>query len=286
MCPTADIGHHPVPASVGIGLRSVHYRDLLDTLPVIGWLEAHSENYFGDGGQPHDFLEKLCEHYPLSLHGVGLSLGSTDPLNKQHLTRLKQLIDRYQPGLVSEHLCWGHIGERYLNDLLPLPYSEEALDHMVERVDAVQEFLGRQLLIENVSSYLQYQSSTLHEWDFIAELARRSGCGLILDVNNIHVSACNHGFDAHTFMDAIPREAVKEIHLAGFEERDNILVDTHSRPVSAPVWQLYRYALQRFGAVPTLVEWDNDIPALTGLLAEARKAENILRAETSHAHVA
>ncbi|MGV6859860.1 MAG: MNIO family bufferin maturase [bacterium] len=285
MTTLADNGHHSIPASVGVGLRSVHYGEWLETLPDIGWLEVHSENYFGAGGQPHDFLQRLRQHYPMSFHGVGLSLGSCEPLNMKHLERLKQLVHRYEPALVSEHLCWGQVGRRHLNDLLPLPYTEEALEHMTARVDQVQNYLGRQLLIENVSSYLQYRSSTLTEWDFIAQLALRTGCGLIVDVNNIYVSACNHGFDADTFINAIPQASVKEIHLAGFETRDSILVDTHSRPVCDAVWSLYEKALQRFGPLPSLIEWDNDIPPLATLLTEADKAEQRLK-KARYAHVA
>jgi uncharacterized protein (UPF0276 family) len=269
-----------IPPRAGIGLRAAHYQELLDELPATGWLEVHSENYFGDGGKPLYYLERLRAHYPLSLHGVGLSIGSTDPLSRTHLQQLKSLIERFQPGLVSEHLSWGSVGDRFLNDLLPLPYTDEALAHMCERVDQVQEFLGRQILIENVSSYVQYSASTIAEWDFLAELASRSGCGILLDVNNVYVNACNHGFDAATFVDAMPFEHVGEIHLAGFTvnkfDDGELLVDTHSRPVSDAVWRLYELAVRRMGSLPTLIEWDSELPPLGVLCGEAQKAQQIM----------
>ncbi len=267
-----------IPAKAGIGLRAQHYRELLNALPGIGWLEAHSENYFGGGGPPLYFLEQLRYHYPLSLHGVGLSLGSADSLNLDHLKKLKSLIERFEPDLVSEHLVWSSIGGRFLNDLLPLPYTEEALRHVCERIDQTQEYLGRQILIENVSSYLQFRASDIPEWEFLAEIYRRSNCGILLDVNNIYVNSVNHGFDPINYLDAIPVKAVQEIHLAGFECYDDILIDTHGKPVYPEVWALYRETVQRFGKVPTLIEWDTDIPVLAILLAEARKADAILEA--------
>jgi uncharacterized protein len=265
-----------IPAAAGIGLRAPHYRDVLKSRPAVGWLEVHSENYFGDGGQPLFHLEKIRAHYPLSLHGVGLSLGSADPLNRTHLQKLKTLITRVEPGFVSDHLCWGSIGARYSNDLLPLPYTEEALDHVAARILEAQDFLGRQMLIENVSSYLEYRHSTIAEWDFLAEIARRSGCGILLDVNNIYVSARNHGFDAMRYLTAIPIEAVQEIHLAGFDSNGECLIDTHGKPVFDEVWRLFEAAIARVGPRPTLIEWDTDIPALAVLLEEARKAQTIL----------
>jgi len=247
---------------------------------MLGWLEVHPENYFGAGGKPLHYLEQIRALYPLSLHGVGLSMGSTDPLDRAHLDKLKGLIRRFEPALVSEHVSWGSVGGRYHNDLLPLPYTEEALDHMVQRVSQVQDYLGRQILIENVSSYLQYTVSAIPEWEFVAELAKRAGCGLLLDVNNIYVNACNHGFEAEIFLAAVPRDLVQEIHLAGFTVNNlgdgEILIDTHSRPVCTAVWALYRQAVQRFGATPTLIEWDADLPPLETLLDEARRADAIL----------
>jgi uncharacterized protein (UPF0276 family) len=246
-----------------------------------GWLEVHSENYFGAGGQPHAFLERLRADYPLSLHGVGLGLGSADPPDLEHLLRLSALIERYQPGLVSEHLCWCAVDGRHLNDLLPLPYTEEALAHVAERILRTQDFLGRQILIENISSYLRFRHSTLPEWEFVAQLAQRTGCGVLLDVNNIYVNAVNHGFDPHAYLAAIPAQAVQEIHLAGYDDTGACLIDTHGTAVSDPVWSLYRHAVGRLGTRPTLIEWDTDIPALDVLLAEARKADDIL--ESAHA---
>ena len=281
--PRRGLGPGPIPAQAGVGLRAPHYREFLETRPAAGWLEAHPENYFTAGGKPLHFLEQLRTCYPLSLHGVGLSIGSTDLLNIRHLDRLKELIQRFEPALVSEHLSWGSVGGRYHNDLLPLPYTEEALEHMVTRVGQVQDYLDRQILVENVSSYLEYQLSVIPEWEFITELARRAGCGLLLDVNNLYVNACNHGFDPEIFLAAIPVERVQEIHLAGFTVNTfsdgQILIDTHSRPVCEQVWALYRKAVQRFGPVPTLIEWDADLPPLPVLLAEADRADTILQEE-------
>lgn len=264
---------HGIPARAGIGLRPPHYRQLLDELPDIGWLEVHSENYFCQGGQPLYFLERLRRHYPVSLHGVGLSLGSTDALSQQHLTNLARLIDCVEPGLVSEHLSWSSVGGRFYNDLLPLPYTEEALVVVCQHVEQAQDFLGRQILVENVSSYLQFAESALPEWEFVGEVARRTGCGILLDVNNIFVSASNHGFDAARYLRSIPIQPVKEIHLAGHDDNGRCLIDTHGRRVADPVWALYRQALARFNAVPTLIEWDTDIPPLSKLLDEAAKAD-------------
>jgi uncharacterized protein (UPF0276 family) len=260
----------------GIGLRAPHYREVLETRPDIGWLEVHSENFFGRGGQPLHFLERVREIYPLSLHGVGLSLGSADGVSHEHLVRLKALAARFEPVLMSDHLCWGAIGGRHLNDLLPLPYTEEALDVVCANVDATQDFLQRQILVENVSSYLEYFESNIPEWDFVAEVSRRTGCGILLDINNIYVSAVNHGFDPLHYLDAIPARSVQEIHLAGFDSNGLCLIDTHGRPVAGPVWNLYGEALTRVGAVATLIEWDTDVPPLATLLDEARKADDVL----------
>jgi len=262
----------------GIGLRAAHYRDLAARTPALGFLEVHSENFFGDGGPPLAWLARFREDYALSTHGVGLSLGSGDPLDTDHLRRLKRLVDRFQPSLVSEHLCWCGVDGRSLNDLLPLPYTEESLAHVVARIGEVQDYLGRSILVENVSSYLQFRSSTIPEWEFVAEVARRAGCGILLDVNNIYVNAVNHGFDANTFLAAIPVGSVGEIHLAGFEDTGEVLIDTHGAAVCDDVWNLYAKAVARFGPVPTLVEWDTDIPVLDVLLTEAAKADRIQRA--------
>lgn len=269
-----------IPASAGIGLRAPHYQEVTESRPAIGWFEVHSENYFGDGGQPLFFLEQVRRHYPVSLHGVGLSLGSVDPLNLDHLKKLRSLIARYEPGLVSEHLCWSSVGGRYLNDLLPLPYTEEALAHVAARIMQTQDYLKRQILVENVSSYVQYRHSTLNEWEFVVEVARRSGCGILLDINNIYVNAVNQNFDPLRYLHAIPRGLVQELHLAGFavnrEADREILIDHHGAPVTEAVWALYHEALQYFGPTPTLIEWDTEIPSLSVLLAEARHAQTLL----------
>ena len=256
-------------STVGIGLRAPHYAELLERRPALGFLEVHSENFFGAGGAPLDWLERFRAAYPLSLHGVGLSLGSCDPLDERHLAKLAALARHFEPMLVSEHLCWSSIGARHANDLLPLPYTEESLDHVVERIERVQERLARTILVENVSSYLEFAHSTIPEWEFVAAAARRSGCGLLLDVNNVWVNSVNHGFDARHYIAAIDPGAVGEIHLAGFERAGELLVDTHGARVSAEVWALYGEALARCGPRPTLVEWDTDIPALDVLLDEA-----------------
>lgn len=270
----------PIPVRAGVGLRAEHYRDVVETRPAVGWFEVHSENYFGEGGRPLAFLEAIRTYYPLSLHGVGLSLGSTDELSYAHLARIKHLIDRFQPGLVSEHLSWSSIGGRYLNDLLPLPYTEEALAHVVARIARVQDYLGRQILVENVSRYLEYKHTTIAEWDFLTAVARQSDCGILLDVNNIYVNAVNHGFDALTYLRAIPRDLVQEIHLAGFTvnrfEGGEIIIDSHNRPVADAVWTLYREAIDRLGPRPTLIEWDTELPALTVLISEAHQADAIM----------
>jgi uncharacterized protein len=263
----------------GIGLRAPHYQGLLahaDSRDRPGFLEVHSENFFGDGGQPLKYLERFREDYALSTHGVGLSLGSTDPLDRTHLEKLKRLVDRFQPALVSEHLCWVGVGGRFVNDLLPLPYTEESLAHVSARVTQVQDFLKRKILVENVSSYLEFSSSTMPEWEFVNAVAERAGCGVLLDVNNIYVNAINHGFDAKRFIDAINRDTVGEIHLAGFQDTGEILIDTHGARVHEDVWALYAYAIKKLGPVPTLIEWDTDLPALDVLLDEAAHADRIL----------
>ncbi len=225
-------------------------------------------------------MEQARRHYPLSLHGVGLSLGSTDELNWSHLHKLKALIARFEPGLVSEHLCWSSVNGRYLNDLLPLPYTEEALSHVTDRIRRVQDFLGRRILIENLSSYLQYTHSTIPEWEFIAEVARKSDCDILLDVNNVYVSSVNHRFDPQRYLEAIPPSKVREIHLAGYTvnryPEGEVLIDSHGARVFDDVWVLYRQAVKQLGAVPTLIEWDTDIPALDVLVDEAHKADRVL----------
>ena len=269
----------------GIGLRVQHHEEVIARRPPISWFEVHSENYFAPGGTHRAQLARIRAHYQLSLHGVGLSLGSTDPLSADHLGELKKLVQEFEPVLVSEHLSWSSVSGRYVNDLLPLPYTEEALQHMAARVRAVQDALGRQILVENISSYLRFSCAEVPEWEFLAALAHESGCGILLDVNNVYVNAMNHGFDAHSYLHGIPRPVVKEIHLAGHSVTNidgrEIRIDTHNTHVANEVWMLYGAAVKRFGAVPTLIEWDADIPSLEVLQAEASKADWI--AEPFHA---
>lgn len=266
-------------ANAGIGLRAPHYRALQALTPEIalpGFVEVHSENFFGDGGQPLQFLTWFVERYPLSLHGVGLSIGSADGINPQHLAKLKRLVDRFQPALVSEHLCWVGVNGQYANDLLPLPYTPAVLAHVSANIAKVQDALQRPILIENVSGYLRFAESSIPESEFVARVAETTGCQILLDINNIYVNSVNHQFDAYAYIDTIRVGSVGEMHLAGFQDTGDGLIDTHGAPVSAAVWDLYEYALLRFGAIPTLIEWDTDIPALDVLLAEAAKASTRL----------
>jgi uncharacterized protein len=276
-----------LPCIAGIGLRAPHYREVLETLPPLNWVEVHNENFFG-GGAPLHTLLKVREHYPVSLHGVGMGLGSTSPLDAAHLSALKLLCDRVQPAAVSEHLCWNTVpGKQHnrlmsINDLLPFPYTYEALSHVASRIQQVQEKLGRQLLVENLSSYLSFSHSEMSEGEFLSELCQRTGCGILFDVENLYVNVRNLGVDAKAFIEAIPAYAVKEYHLAGYSVRDGCLVDTHNHPVYPEVWELYEYALQHIGPRPTLIEWDSDIPALSVLMGEADKARR--RMEESYAY--
>jgi uncharacterized protein (UPF0276 family) len=263
-------------ATAGIGLRSPHVAQVRLDRPVIGWLEVHSENYFVDGGPALAALEAIRADYPVSLHGVGLGLGSADALDAEHLAKLKRLAARIEPALISEHLCWGRVDGRHLNDLLPLPFTDEALTLCCERISTAQAALGRPLLIENISAYMRFDSDVMPEWEFVATLAKRTGCLLLVDVNNIYVNAVNHGFDPRDYLAAMPSEAVAEVHLAGFEDNGACLIDTHGAPVAPEVWSLYRLAIERFGPKPTLIEWDTDIPALEVLLEEAATAQAIL----------
>ena len=272
--------------SAGIGLRSAHVQALLGTCPDIGWLEVHPENYFCGGMQLH-LLEKIREHYPVSFHGVGLSLGSHEPVSKTHLSQLKTLIDRFDPIRVSDHASWSASGNAHLNDLLPLPYTQESLSNLCRNIDVAQEMLGREILLENPSTYLTFNISTMDEPTFMVEAAKRTGCGLLLDINNIYVQAHNHNLNTADYLNAIPTSLVQEIHLAGHTEREftagKMLIDTHNQPVCEAVWQLFTAAIQRFGAIPTLIEWDKDLPALDVLIAEAQKAEDIILQETNRA---
>lgn len=272
-----------LPARAGLGLKMQHVREVLSAQPDIGFFEVHAENYMGDGGPAHHFLERVRERYPLSLHGVGLSIGGHD-LDGAHLKRLAALIDRYQPAVFSEHLAWSSHGGAYFNDLLPLPYNLATLARVCRHVDCVQERLGRPMLLENPSTYVEFAASTIAEPDFIAEVVRRTGCGLLLDVNNLHVSCTNHGRDAHAELRRLPLAAVAEVHLAGFAtDHDGagapLLIDHHGSPVDEAVWALYAEAVALIGRpVPTLLERDHDVPALAVLQAEASRAEAMMQA--------
>lgn len=265
----------------GIGLRAPHYSEFLEKRPAVAWLEVHSENYFGEGGKPLHILEQIRRDYPISVHGVSLSIGSADELNWNHLRQLRDLIDRIQPCLISDHLCWSSINGHYLHDLLPLPYTEDAMQHVISRIQQIQEYLQRQILIENISSYAHFKSSTLTEHEFLSEVAKQSGCGILLDVNNIYVSATNLGHDPEEYIYAMPAQLVQEIHLAGFSTSvvngKEILIDSHNRAVIPAVWDLYRKAVQHLGLKPTIIEWDSDIPSLETLCLEAYRAETIMR---------
>ncbi len=261
----------------GLGLRSSHYQEIFETKPDIPWFEVLSDNYMADGGLPVARVEKIRQDYPITLHGVGMSLGSADPLNMDYLRRLKNLADRLQPSYVSDHLAWVSINGEYTHDLLPLPYNQDTLQYMIGRICQAQDFLGRSLLIENPSSYLTFHSTDMPEWEFLSNMSQASGCDLLLDINNIYVSAINHGFDPYEYIANIPKDKVKEIHLAGYEEMEGYLFDTHGYQVKPPVWDLYCAALKRFGAIPTLIEWDTDIPSFSTLKAEALKAEQKMR---------
>ena len=267
------------PRRAGVGLRGLHHAEWLEHRPRCGWLEAHAENYFAAGGPLPALLDTLHQDYPLALHGVGLALASTEPLDRDHLSRLAQLVRRHEPELVSEHLCWGRWRSLHFNDLLPLPFTHESLHHVVSRVHALQEALGRQVLIEHLASYLVFEDSSIAEAQFLTELVERSGCGLLLDLNNLHVNATNHGFDAKAFLEALPAAAIGEIHLAGHTaevvDGESVLIDTHASAVSEVVWQLYRETLCHLGPRPTLIEWDADLPSLDTLLAEASRADAI-----------
>ena len=274
----SDCGEKTAVRGVGIGLRAAHYREFLDSQPRTGWLEVHSENYFGDGGYDLHVLEQVRSSYPVSLHGVALSIGSADGLREGHLAKLKRLVERIEPALVSEHLCWAAIGPRHFNDLLPLPYTRQTLDQVVSHVSQVQDALHRRILIENVSSYLQFRVSEMSEFAFLAELAKRSGCGVLLDVNNVYVNSVNHGFDPRHALLEIPVESVAEIHLAGHSEAGDLLIDDHGSHVAPPVWNLYEAACRRFGPVPALIEWDTAVPPLNVLLDEAASAARLSEA--------
>lgn len=270
-----------IPAKGGIGLKAEHYRSILTGKPEIGFFEIHAENYMGAGGPPHRYLTAIREHYPISLHGVGLSIGGTGPLDKAHLQRLKALNERYEPGLFSEHLAWSSHDTGYLSDLLPLPYTNETLARVCDHIDETQETIGRRMLLENPSSYLTFDESSWAESSFIAEIVRRTGCGLLLDVNNVFVSARNLKSDPLSYLDSYPLRFVEEIHLAGHDSRldaegEEVLIDAHGSPVAPDVWALFENVISRIGPKPSLIERDNDVPPLADLLAEAHRAETIM----------
>ena len=278
---TSTLSNGEIPVAAGIGLRACHYPDFQIGKPPTAWVEAHSENLFAAGGLPHRLMHQVRSHYPVSLHGVGLSLGSADPLNKEHLQQLQQVISRYEPGLISEHLCWVSSGGRYLHDLLPIPYTEGMLQHVSDRIDQVQNALRRQILIENVSAYLHFADNQMAEWAFLNALVERTGCGLLLDINNLYVNSRNLGINSDEYLANLKADAVQEIHLAGFSIEtalgQEVFIDTHSQAVWPEVWTLYRRALQIIGRpIPTLIEWDTNIPPLGILLEEAQKAQHFL----------
>jgi uncharacterized protein len=256
----------------GVGLRPKHFGRFLSEPPRVDWMEATSENFMAPGGRPLAVLERVRREVPVVLHGVSLSIGSTDPLNDSYLAELRALARRVEPALVSDHLCWGSHGGRYAHDLWPLPYTEEALAHVVARVQRVQEFLGRQIALENVSSYVAFRDSTMSEWEFLGQVAERADCGILLDVNNVFVSAHNHRFDPADYIEGIPRDRVVQFHLAGHSDKGSYLFDSHDGVVADPVWDLYRQAVRRFGRVPTLIEWDDRVPELEVLVAQSNKA--------------
>lgn len=264
---------------VGIGLRHPYYKEVTESSPNVGWLEVHPENYFGGGAHRH-FLSKAREKYQLSLHAVGLSLGSSEPVNTEHLRQFKELIDMYQPFNVSDHASWSASGNAHLNDLLPLPYTQESLDALARNITRTQEFFGRTILVENPSTYVAFAENEMSEYAFMNRAAEMTGCGILLDINNIFVQSHNHGFDPFEYIDGIEAAKVGEMHLAGHIEQEAgdgiILIDTHSRPVKKDVWDLYEHAVRRLGSVPTLIEWDQDFPPLSKLVAEAAKARDIM----------
>jgi uncharacterized protein len=278
---TASGSHGLEPDSIGVGFKAEHFEAILSQPQPLGFFEVHAENYMGAGGPPHRRLEAIRERYPLSVHGVGLSIGSPEPLDRAHLGRLAKVVDRYRPALVSEHLAWSTHDGAFFNDLLPLPYTRETLTRVCDHIDVVQAALGRTILLENPSTYVAFAETTMEETEFLAEIVVRTGCGLLLDVNNVFVSAANHGFDPRRYLEKFPCRAVGEIHLAGYaDDADDaglpLLIDAHNSPVRDAVWALYREAIRSCGPIPTLVEWDNDVPEWPALLDEAARVRHAL----------
>jgi len=261
----------------GLGLRTDHYKHIIEHKPAVDWFEILSENYMVPGGKPLAYLDQIRQDYAMVMHGVSMSIGSTDPLNTRYLDKLKTLIDRVEPAWVSDHLCWTTVDHVNSHDLLPLPYNEAAIQHIVNRIQAVQEHIGREILIENLSSYVTYHSSEKTEWEFVNEIARRSGCFLLVDINNIFVSANNHHFDPRDYIDGIDSDRVMQFHLAGHSYHGDMIIDTHDHPVCESVWDLYQYALQRYGAVSTMIERDDNIPPFDELREELTRAENLAK---------
>jgi uncharacterized protein (UPF0276 family) len=259
----------------GLGLRPTHYEAILNEPHAIEWLEIITENYLVPGGKPLDYLERIRARFPLVMHGVSLSIGSTDPLDRDYLASVRSLSRRIEPEWISDHLCWTGVEGRNVHDLLPLPYTEEALRAVVARIGEVQDVLGRQILLENVSSYLTFRASEMSEWEFLSEVARRADCAILLDINNIYVSSVNHGFDPQCYLHAMPKERIRQFHLAGHSNLGDHLIDTHDHPIVAPVWELYRAAVAHFGTVPTMIERDDNIPELHELVAELDMARAV-----------
>jgi uncharacterized protein (UPF0276 family) len=268
----------------GVGLRPPHYKLVVETHPKVDWFEVISENFMVEGGRALEVLEAVREHYPIAMHGVSMSIGSTDPLSRSYLRQLREMARRFEPAWISDHLCWTGVGGRNLHDLLPLPYTEEAIEHVVARIRQVQEMLGRPILIENVSSYMAFTDSTMTEWEFISAIAEEADCGILLDINNIFVSAFNHRYDANDYIDAVPVERVVQYHLAGHSDHGTHLLDTHDHPIRDKVWALYERAARRFGEVAAIVEWDDNIPEFAVLAEASERARGIFKQVTIENH--
>lgn len=264
-------------SGAGVGLRSQHYREILAELPKVEWFEVLTDNYFAAGGADLAKLESIRAHYPFTMHSVGMSIGGTDPIDFGYLKKIKVLKDRFEPAWISEHLCWTSHHGIHFHDLFPLPYTEETVRHVSKRIRDIQDFFGEQILIENVSSYVSYQDSEMTEWEFVSAVVEEADCSLLLDLSNVYISSLNNNFSAPQYVDFLPAGHVKEIHLAGFEDRQSHLLDTHNCAVAEPVWDFYREVIARLGPVPTLIEWDSDLPALHVLLNEARRADEVIK---------
>ena len=263
----------------GLGLRPNHYEEILSTNPPVDWFEVITENYLVPGGKPHYYLNQICERYPVVMHGVSMSIGSTDPIELDYLRQVKQLSERIKPKWISDHLCWTGVSGKNMHDLLPLPYTEESIQHIVGRIQRIQDFLGQQILIENVSSYITYQQSQMTEWEFISEISNQADCHILLDLNNIYVSSVNHGFDPSIYLTNVPKNRVCQFHLAGHSNMGNYIIDTHDQDIINPVWNLYAEAIKHFGFVSTMIERDDNIPPLESLITELNHARRIAQHE-------